>query len=82
VLRQVAEKVRDDGLIVFQEHDFTLRIASAWPPVPLLETCFRWITEATIVAAFNWIWETDCIKFFAPPNSRIHLHRCKCGREN
>jgi hypothetical protein len=46
VLRQVAEKVRDDGLIVFQEHDFTLRIASAWPPVPLLETCFRWITEA------------------------------------
>jgi ubiquinone/menaquinone biosynthesis C-methylase UbiE len=46
VLRQVATKVRDGGLIVFQEHDFTLRVASTWPPVPLLETCFQWITEA------------------------------------
>ena len=46
LVRQVAEKVRDGGLIVFQEHDFTLRVASAWPPVPLLETCLQWITEA------------------------------------
>ena len=45
VLRQVVEKVRDGGLIVFQEHDFTLRVASTWPPVPLLETCLRWVTE-------------------------------------
>ena len=46
MLRQVAAKVGDGGLVVFQEHDFTLRIESAWPLVPLLETCFRWITEA------------------------------------
>jgi len=46
LLRQVVKLVRDGGLIVFQEHDFTLRVESAWPPVPLLETCFRWITEA------------------------------------
>ena len=46
VLGQVAKKVRDRGLIAFQEHDFTLRGASAWPPVPLLEKCFYWITEA------------------------------------
>ena len=46
MLRQVAAKVRDGGLIVFQEHDFTLRVASSWPSAPLLENCFRWITEA------------------------------------
>jgi 2-polyprenyl-3-methyl-5-hydroxy-6-metoxy-1,4-benzoquinol methylase len=32
VLRQVIKLVRDGGLIVFQEHDFTLRVASAWLP--------------------------------------------------
>lgn len=45
-VRQAAAQVRKGGLIAFHELDFSLRIASSWPLVSLLEKCIGWMVQA------------------------------------
>jgi ubiquinone/menaquinone biosynthesis C-methylase UbiE len=44
-VRQAAAPVRKGGLVVFQELDFSLRVASSWPVVALFEKCISWLIE-------------------------------------
>jgi 2-polyprenyl-3-methyl-5-hydroxy-6-metoxy-1,4-benzoquinol methylase len=43
---RVASQVRQGGLIVFQEVDFSPGSYTSWPPVPLVEKCVSWIHQS------------------------------------
>jgi 2-polyprenyl-3-methyl-5-hydroxy-6-metoxy-1,4-benzoquinol methylase len=45
-VRRAASQVKQDGLIVFQEVDFSAGSYASWPAVPLVEECVSWIHQS------------------------------------